>query len=196
MLEVIEQTKQYLRDRQSRLVEKYGRTHLIYGGGKGKTTAALGLALRAIGNDLKVGFVQFMKDGKSGECEVLKSIPNVSYYCPGDHNWASLSKGLNSSQQYHALLCLDYAIKEMTFVDILVCDEILNVPLYDNKNNNTFSYDDINELIAIKPNNLELVLTGLYCPPILIESADYVSEICKIKHPFDSGIYARKGIEF
>ena len=174
----------------------YGLVHAIYGRGKGKTTATVGLAVRAAGYGLQVSFVQFMKDGKSNEREILEYSPQIDYYCPGDHEWASLDKELMESQKMHALSCLDYVLQLPDTTNLLICDEILNVPLFGSYGNKSFTYDDIEEMIKNKRSDLELIITGLYCPDNLLELADYASEIQEVKHPFQQGITARPGIEY
>ena len=174
----------------------YGRVHAIYGKGKGKTTAALGLTIRAAGYGLNVAFVQFMKSGNNNERKVLENMPQIDYYCPGNHEWAYLKNGLIASQRLHALSCLEYALTIPDSTNMLVCDEILNVPLFGLNGNTPFTYQDIGDVIKIKRPDLELVITGLYCPPNLLELVDYASEIQEIKHPFQLGIKARPGIEY
>ena len=175
----------------------YGMVHAIYGRGKGKTTAAVGLAVRAAGYGLQVSFIQFMKDGTSNERKVLEYIPQIDYYCPGDHEWASLDNGLMKEHKIHALSCLDYILQLPPTTNLLICDEILNVPLFGSNGNSPFTYEDIGELIIkSKRSDLELVLTGLYCPSNLLGLVDYASEIQAVKHPFQRGITARQGIEY
>ena len=174
----------------------YGKVHAIYGRGKGKTTAAIGLTVRTAGYGLKTSFVQFMKNGESNERRILDQIPEIDYYCPGNHGWASIRQGLVESQKYHALLCLEYALNVPEDTNMLVCDEILNVPLFGAKGDTAFTYEDIGELIKSKRSDLELVITGLQCPNELIELVDYASQIKKVAHPFQKGLIARPGIEY
>ncbi|MBN2422703.1 cob(I)yrinic acid a,c-diamide adenosyltransferase [Candidatus Woesearchaeota archaeon] len=175
----------------------YGMVHAIYGRGKDKTCAAIGIAIRAAGYGLKVAFVQFMKDGKSNERTILANIPQIDYFCPGEHEWADLNIGLVESQKRHALSCLEHILQLPYTTNLLVCDEILNVPLYGSRGNRPFTYSDIGEFITkCRKSNLELVLTGLCCPGNLLELVDYASEIREVKHPFQQGIQARAGIEY
>jgi cob(I)alamin adenosyltransferase len=174
----------------------YGLVHAIYGRGKGKTTAALGMAVRSAGYGLNVSLVQFMKNGQSNEINALRYIPNLDYYCPGDHQWASIENGLLESQKNHALDCLEYVLDTPETTNLLVCDEILNVPLFGMNGNRPFSYEDIADCIKSKRSDLELVLTGLYLPENLKGLIDYASEIHERKHPFKRGISARPGIEY
>jgi cob(I)alamin adenosyltransferase len=170
--------------------------HAIYGRGKGKTTAAIGLAVRAAGYGLNVSFVQFMKNSQSNETKALRYIPNIDYYCPGDYQWASLENGMLEPQKMHALACLEYVLEIPDTTNLLVCDEILNVPLFGTNGNRPFSYEDIEGYIRSKRSDLELVLTGLSLSKNLTDLVDYASEIQEKKHPFQRGILARPGIEY
>jgi len=174
----------------------YGFVHALYGQGKGKTSAAIGLAIRAAGCGLKVSFVQFMKDGKSNERKILESIPEIDYFCPGNHQWASRGKEMLKSQREHALSCMKYIFNLPEDKDLLICDEILNVPLYLDGNNKPLSYINLADYVRNKRPNLELVITGLYLPKNMVDLIDYASEIKEVKHPFKLGIKARPGIEF
>ena len=110
--------------------------------------------------------------------------------------WASLENGLMESQKMHALFCLDYVLQLSEKTNLLICDEILNVPLFGSNGNMPFTYGDIGEVIKDKRSDLELVITGLYCPNNLLELVDYGSEIQEVRHPFRRGITARPGIEY
>ena len=168
--------------------------HAIYGNGKGKTSSAVGMAIRAAGHGYEVGFVQFMKDGRSSETQILKNIPNIDYFCPGSHEWALPGMGLAESQQKHALCCLKYVLENEK--DMLVCDEILNVPLFGLNGDKPFTYNDIGDMLQEKPPYMELVMTGLYLPSELEDICDYSSCIQPKKHPFDKGVMARPGVEY
>jgi cob(I)alamin adenosyltransferase len=176
---------------------RQGLTLVFTGNGKGKTTAAVGLTVRAAGNRLRVFFLQFIKgQWKSGEREVLRSLPGVDLEVTGrgftieslrnpkipmtDHA-AAAAHGWQVAQQ----------IVRQGEYDMVVLDEILGavtaglVPL-----------DELVALVRAKPPELHLVLTGRGAPPELVEVVDLVSEILPIKHPFQRGIKAQRGIEF
>ncbi|MCG8567401.1 MAG: cob(I)yrinic acid a,c-diamide adenosyltransferase [Desulfobacterales bacterium] len=182
-----------------------GLTHIISGNGKGKTSAAVGMAIRAAGSGLAVTFVQFMKADQSHEVNILKHLPRVTYYSPGRHGWVHPQKQSNARHRSHAIAGLEYVLSHCApspangspsrSVQLLVCDEILNVPLF-SPADPPFSFGDIVDLIRGKRDDLELVLTGYACPDAVTAEADYASVINEVKHPFREGIPARKGIEF
>lgn len=178
--------------------EHLGQTSIFYGNGKGKTTSALGTAIRALGNGYSVHLIQFMKNGASslnqqipGEINSLSKIPNFSYKRFGLGDW--YVKGKNDSQHKSKVQeAFSYLLSCLGKYDIIIADEILyavQLGLLDEK--------EIIQLLDSKPKNQELILTGSHIPfPRIFEKADLVSEIKKLKHPYDSGIQARKGIEY
>ncbi len=170
-----------------------GLVQVITGDGKGKTTSAIGLGMRAIGHGYKVIMVQFMKGQINyGELETAKKLDNFDIIQFGRPDFVDKENPAEIDIKL-AQEGLEYArslVKENK-CDILILDEI-NVAL-DWK---LIGLEDVLELIDSKPENMELVLTGRYAHPQLIELADQVSEIREIKHPYQKGIMARKGIEF
>jgi len=171
--------------------EKYGLIHVYFGEGVGKTTRAIGLAVRAAGEGLRVAIVQFMKSGKSGEVELIKGLQNILYYCPGPHPFI-LSKGPQEIHFKHAQNALQKAIEFLeSAIHILVCDEILNTLLFD-----ILKLDDILGLMELCKGKTELVMTGRNAPAEVIHHADYVTEFVQIKHPYYEGQRARRGIEY
>ena len=174
---------------------KQGLIHIYCGDGKGKTSAATGLAVRAAGCGMKVLFARFLKNEESGELNILDTIPEIkvihlkrSY---GFYNTLS-EREKEEVRQMYGKLWLD--IKEQIcsgVYDVLVMDEFMaayNYRLIPNEEAITF--------LREKPEGLEIVLTGRDPDERLVELADYVSEIRKVKHPFDRGVRARKGIEY
>ena len=176
-----------------------GQTHIFWGNGKGKTTSALGTALRAVGNDYTVHLVQFMKEGSPsleqqipGEILSLSKFPNFSYKRFGTGSW--YVKGSNDNEHKSKVLeaynYLSDCLKED--YDIIIADEILYAVQLGLLEENL-----VLDLIKNKPKNKELILTGSHQPlEKIFELADLVTEIKKIKHPYDKGILARKGLEF
>jgi len=173
-----------------------GLIHIYYGDGKGKTTAALGLALRAAGYGKKVVIVQFLKGWKCGEHNTLPNIPNITLI----RAKTATKKFINEMNNEEKLLTKAWQEKSLKKAinlvkkeqcDILILDEIIDA--------GQLGMLDVNMLenfIAIKPDTLELVLTG-HKPDIkLLEYADYATEMKKHKHPYDKKILARKGIEY
>jgi len=174
---------------------KKGLVHIYTGDGKGKTTAALGLALRAAGSDYKVCFFQFFKAGKfpCGEMNIAKKL-GKNFKCRRLNISHPLFKKVSASkvasQLRKALYEVEAAIKNPQF-DIVVLDEVLNGASQGFMNEGL-----LEDIIRRKPAGLELVLTGRGATKKLIACADYVTHMKEIKHPFSKGIKARKGIEF
>jgi len=168
-----------------------GLIHIYYGQGVGKTTRAVGLAIRAAGVGLKVNFVQFMKSGTSGEILIFATIPNIRYQCPGRHPFI-LSRGPETIHYEHAAEALRYAYEAVEKgAELLICDEILNTLIFE-----LLKKEQVVELIRMCRGKTELVMTGVSAPSDLIDLADYVTELRQIKHPYYIGTKARRGIEF
>ncbi len=170
-----------------------GRIHIYYGDGKGKTTAAVGLAVRAAGSGLKVLFFQFLKDNSSNERKILETLPGVTCL-PGREPVKFVSK-MNGDERiefrHYNNKALDEIIKFCGPFDMLVLDEALCA-----LNLEVLSEEKLISFIQHKPRGLEIVMTGPRLPDNLLEMADYVTEVRKVKHQFDLGRSARKGIEF
>jgi len=170
-----------------------GLVHIFTGNGKGKTTAALGTILRAVGHGLKVYIVFFMKgDYPYGERKTLSQLPNVTVDSFGSMEFCN-PKRVKPEEIEQAKQALAAARKAMLSgnYDLVVLDEVDVAIAFD-----LIKLDEIIKLIQDKPSNVELILTGRYADSKLIEMADLVTEMVKIKHPFDKGIKARKGIEY
>ena len=169
-----------------------GLIQVYTGDGKGKTTAALGLALRAAGRNMKVLIVQFMKKWDYGELHSVELIPNIILRTFGTKDFVYKGKAKK----------IDYEEAEKAFsfgaegmqsgdYDIVIFDE-LNMALY-------YELLDLKEVIEKlkgKPDNVEVVITGRRAPEEIIEIADLVTEMKEIKHPYQKGIKARMGIEY
>jgi len=168
-----------------------GLTHIYTGRGKGKTTAALGLALRAAGHDLKIAIVHFMKIWDYGEVKSLKRL-GIDLFRYGTTELIDPKKPapIDFEQAKLAMEKAEELVREGAY-DIVILDEITLAIDF-----NLIPLQGVLDLIENKPDNLELVLTGRTCPEALIERADLVSRIDEIKHPYQKGIQARKGIEF
>ena len=169
-----------------------GRLHLYYGQGVGKTTRAVGLAIRAAGKNSQVAFIQFMKSGASGEVAILKQISNIRYRCPGKHPFI-MSGGPQTIHYEHANKASDYALAAVANgSQLIICDEMLNTLIFE-----ILEQEKLLELIAkCKTANIELVMTGRFAPPDFVREADYVTEFVQIKHPYYSGAKSREGIEY
>jgi cob(I)alamin adenosyltransferase len=170
-----------------------GLVQVFTGNGKGKTTAALGTVLRAAGHGLKIFVVFFMKgDYTYGEFETLLKLPNVEVLKSGFRQFTDPLniKPEEKEQAAAAMAAAGKAINSGKY-DLVVLDEV-NVAL----EYKLIELDDVIKLIANKPAGVELILTGRYADNRILELADLVTEMVKVKHPFDKGIKARKGIEY
>jgi cob(I)alamin adenosyltransferase len=167
-----------------------GLVHIYTGGGKGKTTAALGLAIRATGRGMKVIIIQFLKGITSGEHLFLNKHTafEIKQVSSGDIFTKPRDQLSEEAQQTLAL-----AEKEMLSgnYDLVILDELLIALSLD-----LITLKEVLDLLDKKPDKVELVLTGRDAPQELIDRADLVTEMVMVKHPFTEGIPARKGIEF
>ncbi len=174
--------------------DKNGLVLVYTGNGKGKTTAALGLALRAIGHGQRVFLLQFMKsEPGTGEIQAINQyLPNFKVLQAGknrmlpDNSLAAdepgdIRKGFNQGKA--ALLSGEY--------DLVIFDEI-NVVLARGR----FPVEEVLEMLRMRPGHVNVVLTGRYAPEEIVDFADLVSEVKEIKHPYRRGIKARAGLEF
>jgi len=173
--------------------KRKGLVQVFTGNGKGKTSAALGAVLRALGHGLRVYIVFFMK-GKYpyGEFKILPKLPNVDVASFGLRCLIDPSN-INPEEIEQAKLALSAAREAMLSgnYDMVVLDEV-NVAVHFK----LIELDEVVRLIGDKPQNVELILTGRYADAKLIELADLVTEMVKLKHPYDKGVSARKGIEY
>lgn len=172
-----------------------GLVHIYTGNGKGKTTAAVGLAFRAWGRGMKVLMVQFLKGMESGEMISAEKLGATFTINPG----TALTKftwDMNEAEVHEASMAqkkqFEYVLKEINSNqwDLVILDEIMAAIHAD-----MIAVENVSDLIDNKPEKLELVLTGRNAPDALIEKADYVSRIDGVKHPFNKGILSRLGIE-
>lgn len=169
-----------------------GLVQLYTGNGKGKTSAALGLGLRAAGHGFEVYMIQFMKGQINyGELEAVKHIPNFTIQQFGRPDFVDKANPAPEDIKY-AKEALERAreLIKVGSVDFLILDEV-NVAI----DFGLISEKEVIALIKSRPPHMELILTGRYAPPSLIEIADLVSEIKEVKHPYQQGVAARKGVE-
>jgi cob(I)alamin adenosyltransferase len=168
-----------------------GQIHIYTGNGKGKTTAALGLSLRAVCSGKKVYFGQFVKGMEYSELKAPEYLPGFEirqfgrdcfiFNDPTDEDRAAARKGLEICRQ----------VIEEGRHDIVVLDE-LNIALH----YKLFSVEEAIELVKSKKDHQELIITGRYAPQELLDLADLVTEMKEIKHYYKKDLEARKGIEF
>lgn len=170
-----------------------GLIHIYCGNGKGKTTTGMGLCIRAAGYGYRVLIYQFMKDNTTSERNVLKLSENITVMDGLDQEKFSIS--LTDIERKERIDFYAEQFKKVTQeaeqgYDVLFLDEVIytiQAKLLDEKM--------VLEYLRNKPQNLEVILTGNMPGEAMIEAADYVSEIKKIKHPYDKGQQARMGIE-
>ena len=170
-----------------------GRIQVYTGDGKGKTTAALGLALRAAGAGLKVFIAQFAKGREFSELKALKRLGDVitvkQYGRPG-----FIVDGQPGEED---IACARGGLSEMKNIiqsgdcDLVILDEV-NIAVYFG----LFSAANLLDVINSKPDHVELVITGRKADPLILERADLVTEMCEVKHYLNRNVKARRGIEF
>ncbi len=174
-----------------------GLIHIYTGEGKGKTTASIGLAVRAVGQGLKVLFVQFFKEDRaeSGEKELFRSMDSGIELIRSNCRHPIFTKNKTDRSSVRESINGAYSeAKKKAFsgaFDLLVLDEVMPAV-----NGGWIDLSDLVEFLGNRPAGLEVALTGRDAPPELVEMADYVTEMLKIKHPFDGGVHARRGIEY
>lgn len=172
---------------------KQGFVQIYTGNGKGKSTAAIGQAVRAAGFDLKTYIAQFMKEYPYNELVSLKYLSDwiaieqfggdefvYKKELPGSEELAKAKKGLQTATE--KMLSGEY--------DVIILDEAI-IAIYFK----LITTENLIEFIKSKPENIELILTGRYCPEELIELADLVTEMKEVKHYYQKGITSRRGIE-
>ncbi|MGL4799817.1 MAG: cob(I)yrinic acid a,c-diamide adenosyltransferase [Cellulosilyticaceae bacterium] len=175
---------------------KQGLTQVYCGNGKGKTTAAIGLGIRALGNNMKVIMIQFLKHGHTGECKMLKTLEPAfkvfHFEKERGFTWA-LNEEEKSELKQEINMAVKFAKKVMDTgeCDVLILDELLAAV-----ETEFVSLQSLEELIQAKPEAMELVLTGRVLPPSIEADVDYISYIEAVKHPMEKGIEARAGIEY
>ena len=173
-----------------------GLIHIYTGAGKGKTTAAIGLGIRAYGQGLRVLMVQFLKGWTTGEMKVIASLGSCFQLFSKKENdkfsWGMTEEEMTGIKG-EMRIGLNYTIEAIKSGewDLIIMDEIMAAV-----NCGYLPLKEVVELVKTKPPKLELVLTGRDAPSKLVELADYVSEITARKHPIKKGIMAREGIEY
>ncbi len=170
-----------------------GLVEVFTGDGRGKTSAALGTALRAVGHDLRVHIVFFMKgEFPYGEQKTLATLSNITFERFGSERFVDPAN-IKPEEKEEASKALDAARKAMLSLnyDVVILDEV-NVAV----SWKLIDVEEVVKLINAKPENVELILTGRHADPRVIEKADLVTMMMKVKHPYDRGVLARKGIDY
>lgn len=172
--------------------EGLGKVHVITGPGKGKTTAAFGLAMRAAGHGLAVCIIQFMKTGETtGETVAAKRVPGIEVRQFGTGKFLDQKKpSVEDRRMAHE--ALQYARTKLEGgCEMVILDEVNTAVSF-----GLISKFDVLKAVKSRKEGVEVVLTGRDAPLEFIEYADYVSVIDSWKHPFDEGLRARKGVEW
>ena len=176
------------------MAKQTGLVHIYYGDGKGKTTAAFGLAFRCAGRGKRVVVAQFLKSGSSGEVTATERLPEITLvrgkevhkftFQMNDEEKAQTARDCTALFQEAAALAREQDAR------LLVLDEAIDA---------TYGFLPMDELTAFldgRPEGLEVVVTGHSLPETLARRADYISHVAKEKHPYDQGVMARPDIEF
>ncbi|WP_416222089.1 cob(I)yrinic acid a,c-diamide adenosyltransferase [Sphingomonas sanguinis] len=163
------------------------------GKGKGKTTAALGMVIRAVGHGMRVGMVQFVKGAMTtGEAAVLARFPEVDFHAMGEgFTWNTQDRSRDIATARGAWEEVKRMIADPSY-DLIVADELNIVLRYD-----YLPVDEVLEVLSTKGAMTHVVITGRNAPDALIEAADLVTDMTQVKHPFrEQGVKAQKGVEF
>lgn len=178
-------------------MERHGMLHLYIGNGKGKTTAAVGLALRAMGSGFNVLFAQFLKSADTGEKRILEQFPDkLCYFRPKQRHstflWNMTQKQLDETKED---ISTGWCFLKQEILsprwNLIVMDEIL-----DTIQCRLLPEEDVIQAIENRPQDVEIVCTGRNASSNFREKADYISWVEALKHPYEKGIKGRRGIEF
>ncbi len=169
--------------------------HVYFGDGKGKTTCAMGLALRAIGRDKNIVVAQFLKGSQSGEIIELEKIEGVKVFkldseLPFTFQMSDVQK-VDARQQHNRIFQKAIHFVNAGYCDMLVLDELCSAI-----ETNLIDEKYIKEFINSVSSDIEIVITGRNPPEYITEKADYITEMKLHKHPYDNGIGAREGVEY
>lgn len=171
-----------------------GLVSIFTGDGKGKTTAAIGTAVRAAGHGLRVFIVFFAKGDEypRGEANALSKLPDITITSCQHKNWIDKEniKAEDKKLAKSALITAREAMLNGNY-NLIVLDEI-NIAI----NYGLVSLDEVVKFVNDKPQNVELILTGRYAEPELVQMADLVTEMLMVKHPYSKGVKAHRGIDY
>lgn len=169
--------------------------HIYTGDGKGKTTAAAGSAIRCIGAGKRVLFCQFLKDGSSGECQILKALPKICCLLPERAFGFTFQMDETTRKEariyYSAYWDTIWENMQNEHYDMIILDEICAV-----SESHLVEVDKVVDFLDSYGKSTEIILTGRNPLKAFMDKADYITEMKKIRHPFDQGFPAREGIEY
>ncbi len=179
--------------KQAKATKEKGLLVVVTGTGKGKTSSALGMGLRAVGHGMKLGVVQFIKGAKeTAERQLFEQFPNVDWHTIGDgFTWITQNREQDIATAQQAWAKAAELIHDDSY-DMIILDELNTILKY--------GYVELEQVLATVAKRRDMqhvIITGRHAPEGLIEAADLVSDIRPIKHPYkDQGVKAQKGIEF
>lgn len=179
--------------KQARATLEKGLLIVITGPGKGKTTSALGMALRAIAHGMKLGVVQFIKGAKAtGERDLLEKFPNVEWHTIGDgFTWVTQDRERDVATAQRGWEQARRLITDPSY-EMVILDELNTILRYE-----YLDLSDVLETVRARNPMQHVIITGRNAPAALIEAADLVSDIHAVKHPYkDQGVKAQRGLEF
>ncbi len=185
--------KEVFESKKAKATKEKGLIIVYTGPGKGKTTAALGMGIRILGHDMKLGIIQFIKGAlDTAERNFFSNYKNCIFKSMGDgYTWNTQNQNQDIASANQAWLLAKEMITSNTF-DMVILDE-LNIIL----KKQYLDESEVIDFLLKKPNNLHIVITGRNAPSKLVKIADLVSEVKCIKHPYqEQGVKAQKGIEF
>lgn len=172
-----------------------GLLHVYTGDGKGKTTAAIGLAVRAAGAGKRVIFAQFMKGGQTSELDAFRILENIRMLrCEKQfpfYSQMSDKEKVEQRKQHDKILDEIFKIVKQNQIDVLILDEITYPCQWE-----LIDVERVKELLTLAKGHIEVVCTGRNPADWLLDKADYITDMRAIRHPFDKGVGARKGIEY
>ena len=158
-----------------------GLVHIYEGTGKGKSTAGVGLTIRCAGNGFPVVYSQFLKDGTTGEMNILRKIPNITVLVEEHHFGFSFL--MTPEEKVEAKAAYTALFEKVKAAALDLCNaELIDTAM-------------VVDFLKNRPEQLEVVMTGRNPKPELVELADYITNMNAVKHPFEKGVPARKGIE-
>lgn len=173
------------------MVDELGLIQVYFGEGKGKTTAALGTLLRAVGQGMKVLLIQFFKNRFTGELASLQLLPGVDAYQFGSGEFISGEVSPEDQREFTLGWHMAQEALKKGEYDIIILDELPYAFFY-----HLLTWEEMEKALKHKDSKVEVIITGRKVPEELIAIADLVSEVKLVKHPFSRGIPARRGLEY